>query len=421
MTELRSPRHRAATALDDARRREQEAMRLALDAFDCGLALVDLTHRRLPWCSPAFSSHCCVQAEAPLAALEPRLPGLTDLLVRLVRGSALRLDLPAETLAEGMQAQATLVRPGLAAVRLLWSGDAAPADPAPTPPHDSLPAASAAVPSTDDQAEAARRHLEDREKLLFTSRTLSVGEMASTLAHELNQPIGTVANVLRGLRMRLERPAATSRTDDLLAGVQLAMDQALFASRIIARIREYTQARGPRLQRLELGQVVRESLALLDWEVRRDGIEVQLEPAPRPCPVQGDEVMLQQIFVNLMRNAIEAMRDNPADAQGRVRRRLSLRLSVERSGREAVLRLRDNGCGLPSDDDAQLFVPFQSSKPNGMGIGLNICRSFAELHQGRLWFSRNEGPDGQPERGCSFHLALPLLPADAPTTPGRPT
>ena len=89
MTELRTPRHRAATALDDARRREQEAMRLALDAFDCGMALLDLTHRRLPWCSPAFSSHCCVQAEAPLAALEPRLPGLTALLVRLVRGSAL--------------------------------------------------------------------------------------------------------------------------------------------------------------------------------------------------------------------------------------------------------------------------------------------------------------------------------------------
>ena len=425
MTELRTPRHRAATALDDARRREQEAMRLALDAFDCGLALVDLTHRRLPWCSPAFSSHCCVQAEAPLAALEPRLPGLTALLVRLVRGSALRLDLPADRLADGLYAQATLVRPGLAAVRLLWTRDeaaaSAEATPVDTAPAVAAPAEPAPLPrsAADEQAEAARRHLEDREKLLFTSRTLSVGEMASTLAHELNQPIGTVANVLRGLRMRLERPAA--RSEELLTGVQLALDQALFASRIIARIREYTQARGPRLQRLELGQVVRESLALLDWEVRRDGIEVQLELAPRPCPVQGDEVMLQQIFVNLMRNAIEAMRDNPPDAHGRVPRRLALRLSVERSGREAVLRLRDNGCGLPSDDAAQLFVPFQSSKPNGMGIGLNICRSFAELHQGRLWFSRNEGPDGQPERGCSFHLALPLLPAEAPHTPGRTT
>lgn len=417
------PARSRAAALEQIRRREHDAMRLALDAFDCGLALIDLTHRRLQWCSPAFSTHCCVQADDALAALEPRLPGVTGALVKLVRGADARLAWPA-ALAGGLQAQATLVRPGLAAVRLL------PADDDATRHHDAAshhqaiaaPAPARQPPATraeDEQAEAARRHLEDREKLLFTSRALSVGEMASTLAHELNQPIGTVANVLRGLRMRLQRPVVAG--DDLLAGLQLALDQALFASRIIARIREYTQARGPRLQRLELGTVLRESLALLDWEVRRDGIEVQLDLVPQPCPVQGDEVMLQQLFVNLMRNAIEAMRDNPPDAAGRVQRRLLLRLRIERGGREAVLRLRDDGCGLPADDAAQLFVPFQSSKPNGMGIGLNICRSFAELHQGRLWFSRNESPDGAPERGCSFHVALPLLaPAAAPGAPSSP-
>ncbi|MCR5867128.1 sensor histidine kinase [Aquincola sp. J276] len=412
------PARSRAAALEQIRRREHDSMRLALDAFDCGLALVDLTHRRLQWCSPAFSTHCCVQADDALAALEPRLPGVTAALVRLVRGAQARLAWPA-ALAGGLQAQATLVRPGLAALRLMapeepgapaaGAGEAVQA-PVAAPTHRATPSAE------DEQAEAARRHLEDRERLLFTSRALSVGEMASTLAHELNQPIGTVANVLRGLRMRLQRPAPADG-GDLLAGLQLALDQALFASRIIARIREYTQARGPRLQRLELGTVLRESLSLLDWEVRRDGIDVQLDLVPQPCPVQGDEVMLQQLFVNLMRNAIEAMRDNPPDAAGRVQRRLLLRLRIERGGREAVLRLRDNGCGLPSDDAAQLFVPFQSSKPNGMGIGLNICRSFAELHQGRLWFSRNESPDGAPERGCSFHVALPLL---APAAAGDP-
>jgi two-component system sensor kinase FixL len=267
-----------------------------------------------------------------------------------------------------------------------------------------------------DAALAARRHLEDRERLLFTSSTLTVGEMASTLAHELNQPIATVTNVLRGIRTRLERhdPAASDADTlpaVLMQGVQLALDQSLFAARIIARIREYTHARQPRRESLALDQVVRESLALLDWELLRDEVAVELDMPPARCTVLGDEVMLQQLFVNLMRNALEAMRENPCDGEAPARK-LSLRLSVQRGGREVVLALRDNGCGLPQDAQQRLFVPFQSTKPNGMGIGLNICRSVVELHQGRLWFSPNSDNDGgapaKAARGCTFHVALPL-------------
>lgn len=82
----------------------------------------------------------------------------------------------------------------------------------------------------------------------------------------------------------------------------------------------------------------------------------------------------------------------------------------------AVLTVRDNGCGLPPDAQAQLFVPFLSTKPNGMGIGLNICRSFVELHQGRLWFTPNDDQLG--ERGCTFHVALPMVAAADTPDPG---
>jgi two-component system sensor kinase FixL len=370
-----------------------EAALLALDAFERGSALVDLIHRRLHWCSPAFEANCCVAAGDMLDALEPTLPGAQAALAGLGgtdRGlpNVVRWRTQPGALA-GIEAQATLVRPGLAALRLL--DDTADAQ---------------------QREQAARRHLEDRERLLFTSRTLSVGEMASTLAHELNQPIGTIANVLRGIRTRLERsagaPATAAAPAEWLPGVQLALDQALFAARIIARIRDYTHSRQPRRDALDLAQVVVESLALLDWELQRDGVQVQLAFTEAPCPVVGDEVMLQQLFVNLLRNALEAMRDNPPDASGRVPRRLLLRLVHERGGREAVLALRDNGCGLPSDASQRLFVPFQSTKPNGMGIGLNVCRSFVELHQGRLWFSANDEASGEPARGCTFHVALPL-------------
>jgi two-component system, LuxR family, sensor kinase FixL len=391
----------------------------ALEAFDQGAALIDLTHQQLLWCSPGFSSSCCVVAGDSVQQLEPHLPGLTQSLSQLGQPPAYALSdataqapRPRWRVVDGTGvrlAEASHVRHGVAAVRLLCA-DAPP-----------VPTAEPAV-AQDPREQAARRHLEDREKLLFTSRALAVGEMASTLAHELNQPIGTVANVLRGMRARLERSSTAgpepgkgagksagkdSANDNLLGGVQLALEQALFASRIIARIREYTHSRQPRREALALDRVVRESVALLDWELQRDGVELLLQLPATPCQVLGDEVMLQQLFVNLLRNALEAMRDNPPDGEGRAARRLALTLANERNGKQALLTVRDNGCGLPQDASAQLFVPFQSTKPNGMGIGLNICRSFVELHQGRLWFTPND--EGPAERGCTFHVALPLL------------
>ena len=412
----RSRRSAARTHFSDAL---NDAPTLALEAFDQGAALVDLTNRLLAWCSAGFSARCCVEVDDGFDKLELRLPGFIEVVSHLAQPPAFLVSSAATARAPRTSWQvidsngaclleATLVRPGLAALRLRADlPDDAPASTAPA--------------ANDEQQRAARRHLEDRERLLFTSRSLAVGEMASTLAHELNQPIGTVANVLRGLRSRLERQGAN---EELLGGVKLALEQALFAARIIARIREYTHSRQPRRERLDLGQVVRESVALLDWELQRDGVHVTLDLLPGPCRVNGDEVMLQQLFVNLLRNALEATRDNPIDAQGRATRRLALRLAAERG--MAVLALRDNGCGLPQDAQAQLFVPFQSTKPNGMGIGLNICRSFVELHQGRLWFTPNdEGrkdigakPCGRPSdqpgtgRGCTFHVALPLLTDD---------
>lgn len=377
MERVRTPRSSVAEAPADA------ALQ-ALEAFDEGAALVDLTHQRLVWCSPGFASRCCVSAGDTVLQLASALPGLDQALAALAPPAAFVERSDAALMAPRTQwrlpgdggaslGEATLVRPGLAALRLRC--------------------AAGGMEDADAQALAARRHLEDRERLLFTSRALAVGEMASTLAHELNQPIGTVANVLRGLRQRLERPVPAPAAE-LQAGVQMALDQAQFAARIIARIREYTQSRQPRREPLDLGAALRTAVALLDWEIQRDGVVVQLQVDGAACGVDGDEVMLQQLFVNLLRNALEAMRDNPPTTPGA----LQLQLRPERE--MAVLTVCDNGCGLP--DDSTLFVPFQSTKPNGMGIGLNICRSFVELHQGRLWFTPNAG------RGASFHVALPL-------------
>jgi len=249
-----------------------------------------------------------------------------------------------------------------------------------------------------------QRQLDDREQLLFTSRVISVGEMATTLAHELNQPIGATANLLRGLRSRLSRRGSAALGAEEATALDRAIDQVMFAARVIARIREFTHSRQPRHTRVDLVALLRSSAALLDWDLQRTGARLTLELGEETAAhVRGDEVMLQQVIVNLMRNALDALRaDPPEDPQ------LTLRL-LARHG-ELEVQVCDNGCGLGETAEQQLFVPFASTKPSGMGIGLSICRSFVELHQGRLWFSRNA------DRGVTFHLGLP--PAGPSSTSG---
>jgi C4-dicarboxylate-specific signal transduction histidine kinase len=250
---------------------------------------------------------------------------------------------------------------------------------------------------------AVQRQLDDREQLLFTSRVISVGEMATTLAHELNQPIGTAANLLRGLRSRLARRRPALSAEEATA-LERVLEQVMFAARIITRIREFTHAHQPRHMRLDLAALLRASASLLDWDLRRSRAALVLELPEKPVTVRGDAVMLQQVVVNLMRNALDALRTDPPESP-------TVTLCLLQRPAEVELQVRDNGCGLDDEATARLFVPFASTKPSGMGIGLSICRSFVELHQGRLWFSRHA------ERGVTFHVSLPLPAGASPTPP----
>jgi signal transduction histidine kinase len=335
----------------------------ALQALGEPLLLIDLKEQWLPWSSgPAQRLLAPLGTGVSLQALCERVEGLRALL------AARPAHAPAALQIDGRRFDATLADAGggRLALRLADAGE---------------------------RERTLQRQLEDRERLLFTSRVVSVGEMASTLAHELNQPIGTITNLLRGLRARLARGEADA---DIQQALSRATEQALFASRVIARIRDYTQSRQPRREPFDLAAALRAGVQLLDWELQRDGVQRELQLPAQSLVVEGDEVMLQQVFVNLVRNALDAMRGLPAGAP-RV-----LGVSARANGTQAEVSIADTGCGLSDEAEAQLFVPFVSTKPSGMGIGLNICRSFVELHQGRLWFSRR-----QPS-GCSFHVALPL-------------
>lgn len=353
-----------------------------LTLMDEPAVLVDGT---TAWTSPALRRLCADLAEhAPLATLTPALPGLMEAIVALGdtgRDAPVPLTLGPDA---AWDARARRLDSGAWIVRLR---------------------------SRREQVQALQRQLDDREQLLFTSRVISVGEMATTLAHELNQPIGAANNLLRGLRMRLgRRSGAAALTPQEATALDQSIEQLMFAARVIARVREFTHSRQPRQQRIDLNALVREAAALLDWDLQRDPVRLDLQLPDEPLVVRGDATLLQQVIVNLMRNALDAMRQaRPSQPL------LTLLLRPSESGRDATLTVRDNGCGLTDAVQSQLFVPFHSTKPTGMGVGLAICRSFVELHQGRLWFSRNA------DQGCSFHVDLPLAPdSPAATAPAVP-
>ena len=247
--------------------------------------------------------------------------------------------------------------------------------------------------------EGLRDYLRARDALFSTSRRLSVSEMATTLAHEINQPVGAIGNLLGAVRIRLAGP------DPDLGAVGEALDRALeqtrHTARVIARIRDFASGSRPRRERCDALGELRAAAGLLDWLLAAQGCRLRWRGVPT-APVDGDATMLRQVFANLLRNAVDAMREAAPAA-----REILLDCSL---GADTVrIEIADRGHG--PGDPAALFVPFVSSRPDGMGVGLNICRSFVERHQGRLWLSPREGG------GCSAVVELPLA-TGAPASAG---
>lgn len=231
-----------------------------------------------------------------------------------------------------------------------------------------------------------------RDNLFSTSRTISVSEMATTLAHELNTPIGTISNILRGVQMRLKKPDTSLEV--INTALERALEQTLFSQNIISRIRDFTQSRRPKFNVLDMRQQLSEAIALIDWLVAHNDCQVELQLPDEPLYISGDATMLQQVLINLIRNAVDAMHQQSVDQRNIV-------ICAALNNDKVTVSIADTGHGLEENKD-KLFVPFATSKSSGMGVGLNICRSFIELHQGRLWLSPNE------KEGCTCFVELPI-------------
>lgn len=240
---------------------------------------------------------------------------------------------------------------------------------------------------------ANTRYLEDREKLLFTSRSITVSEMASTLAHEINQPIGTINNLLYGLRARLNN--IENIDHEIINAIDKSIEQTKFTADIITRIRDYTQTRQPKLSNVNIKSLIAKCISLMDWEMRNTNVEISHYNHICDVIVYGDELMLQQVIVNLIRNGMDANIDN--------NKKNKIIIHTTLDNNNIKISIEDNGKGMTDEEASNIFIPFASNKSSGMGIGLNICRSFIELHKGKLWLTKNNN------RGCTSHIMLPLL------------
>jgi two-component system sensor kinase FixL len=230
-----------------------------------------------------------------------------------------------------------------------------------------------------------------QSELVHISRLTAMGEMASTLAHELNQPLSAIANYLKGSRRLLE-----GSTDSNAATVRDAVDkaaaQALRAGDIIRRLRDFV-ARGENERSVEQARkLIEEASALALVGAKNLGVRARFNFDPAVDFVLVDKIQIQQVLLNLMRNAIEAM-------EGMERRELTISVQAADAGM-AMISVGDTGPGIAPDIADRLFQPFATTKPAGMGVGLSICRTIIEAHGGQIWAEPNPGG------GAVFHFTL---------------
>jgi len=241
------------------------------------------------------------------------------------------------------------------------------------------------------ERQAAERRLQDVQgELVHVSRLTALGEMASAMAHELNQPLTAAANFMKGCLVLLKRkPLDEARLADMISQ---GADQALRAGQIIRRLRDFV-SKGEADRRIEnLPKVLEEAGALAMVGARERSVRLRYEIDPRVSLVLADKVQIQQVALNLIRNAIEAMEDAP-------RKDLVVGATPAEDDMVQVF-VRDSGHGISPKAAEQLFQPFMTTKAHGMGIGLSISRTIIEAHGGRIWVDPN------PEGGAIFRFTL---------------
>jgi PAS domain S-box-containing protein len=245
-----------------------------------------------------------------------------------------------------------------------------------------------------ERKRAEQAFLGAQAELAHVTRVATLGELTASIAHEINQPLGAIVNNASACLRWL----AAENLEEARSSAALVIEDGYRTGEIIRRIRSFAKKAPPQKDWIDINQTIREVIALARSEMQRHNVELdtKLSEDMHYVPlIFADRIQLQQVILNLIMNAVESVRevsDGP--------RQLLIRTGIETPG-EIVVAVRDSGVGLAPENLDQLFTPFYTTKPQGMGMGLAICRSIVEAHAGRLWATANH------DRGATFHFTLP--------------
>jgi two-component system sensor kinase FixL len=238
-----------------------------------------------------------------------------------------------------------------------------------------------------------RRLQELQSELSHVTRLTEMGQMATELAHEVNQPLTAAVNYLEATRRLLARPDDEAR-QRAMGAIDNALAQTVRVADLVRRLRSFARKSEVLRRPEELRQIIEEASAIALIGAKENGVRVRLDCPPALPMVSVDKVQVQQVMINLIRNAVEAMAASE-------RRELNLSAIRETDGAVAV-RVADSGPGIAPEIADRLFQPFVTTKPQGIGVGLSICRSIVEAHGGQLRYQPN------PEGGAAFSFSLPV-------------
>jgi two-component system, LuxR family, sensor histidine kinase DctS len=255
-----------------------------------------------------------------------------------------------------------------------------------------------------DRKQAEDLNQQQQEKLQASARLASMGELASTLAHELNQPLAAISSYMAGAINLME--SGNSNPDLLMPALEKAKTQAQRAGHIIRSVHEFVKRREPSRQPVSINQLIDSLIPLIELQAHQFFVTIHTSVDSQLPLILADRVMLEQVLLNLTRNAIEAMQNVPSE-----RRMLHIAAVLEEAAADetgasphVTVSVIDQGHGIPPEVAARLFSPFFSTKEEGMGIGLKICRTTIEFHGGTLTYHDN------PAGGTIFRFTLPVLP-----------
>jgi hypothetical protein len=251
---------------------------------------------------------------------------------------------------------------------------------------------------------------QQEERMQFTSRLTTMGEMASSLAHELNQPLAAISNYCNGVAKRLQGHIDPVMQKDILPALEKASDQAHRAGTIIQRIKGFVKRSEPQRKSCDISAIINDAVGLVEIEAHRHRLSIDTEIAENLPAIDLDPVLILQVLVNLLKNSLDSIREVYPLSSRWSAPPVRISADLETSTFPAMLRIQvtDAGAGIAESVIERMFEPFFSTKNDGMGMGLNICRSVIESHQGRLWAKNQMDTEHTKLSGCTFTILLPL-------------